>query len=234
MSPEKIKKCDIKNCFNGNSGGGDSDWCEVLGSQDKCSQTFLYVHQTQWQKALLLRYGNNISLIDATYKTTRYDLALFFICVRTNVGYSVVGEFITQAETAEYISEALQQLRTWNPEWKPKFFMTDYSEAELLALEQTFPGIQIYLCDFHREQAWERWTNQRKHGLSNDDRELLLHLLRECASVPSTSPESGLPCDAYYQQAVKDLKDSTVWKSNEDVRVWLDTNWIPISQVGTV
>ena len=77
------------------------------------------------------------------------------ICARTNVGYSVVGEFITQAETAEHISEALQLLRIWNPEWKTKFFMTNYSEAELLALEQTFPGVQIYLCDSHREHAWE-------------------------------------------------------------------------------
>ena len=32
---------------------------------------------------------------------------LSFICVRTNVGYSVDGELITQAETAEHISEAL-------------------------------------------------------------------------------------------------------------------------------
>ena len=228
---EEEKKQGILNCFNGNS-DGDTKWCEVLGSQDKCSQTFLYVHQTEWQKGLLNRYGNNISLIDATYKTTRYDLALFFICVRTNVGYSVVGEFITQAETAEHISEALQQLRTWNPGWKPKYFMTDYSEAELLALEQSFPGVQIYLCDFHRQQAWERWTNQRKHGLSDSDKESLLHLLRECAFAPSASPESGLPGDALYQQAVEDLKNSTVWKSNNDVREWLDTNWLPISQVG--
>ena len=42
-----------------------------------------------------------ISLIDATYKTTKYDLALFFICVKTNVGYSVVAEFVIQSETAE-------------------------------------------------------------------------------------------------------------------------------------
>ena len=49
------------NCFNSNSGCDDSDWCEVLGSQDKCSQTFLYVHQTDWQQKLLNRYGNNIS-----------------------------------------------------------------------------------------------------------------------------------------------------------------------------
>ena len=53
----------------------------------------------------------------------------FFICVKTNVGYSVVGEFITQAETAEQISEALQQLRLWNPKWSPRFFMTDYSRG---------------------------------------------------------------------------------------------------------
>ena len=67
--------------------------------------------------------------------------------------------FITQAETAEHISKALQQLRNWNPMWNPQFFMTDYSEAELLAFEQTFPGVQIYLCDFHQQQAWKRWTN---------------------------------------------------------------------------
>ena len=31
--------------------------------------------------------------------------------------------------------------------------MTDYSEAELLAIEKCFPGTQVYLCDFHREQV---------------------------------------------------------------------------------
>ena len=150
--PDEENETEVKNVrvFQGNS-GDDDDWCEVLGSHKQCSQTFLYVHQTQWQMRLLERYGNNISLIDATYKTTRYDLALFFICVRTNVGYSVVGEFITQAETAEHISEALQQLRSWNPTWNPRFFMTDYLEAELIALEQSFPGVQIYLCHFHSE-----------------------------------------------------------------------------------
>lgn len=54
---------------------------------DQYEQTLLWVHQTEWQKQLLNRYGNTISLIDATYKTTKYDLALFFICVHTNVGW---------------------------------------------------------------------------------------------------------------------------------------------------
>ena len=47
-------------------------------------QTLLWVHQEQWQQQLMLTYGNTMCLMDATYKTTRYDLPLFFICVRTN------------------------------------------------------------------------------------------------------------------------------------------------------
>ena len=31
--------------------------------------------------------------------------------------------------------------------------MCDYSEAELAALEAVFPGVTVYLCDFHWEQA---------------------------------------------------------------------------------
>ena len=91
--------------------------------------------------------------IDATPKTTKYELPLFFVCVRTNVGYSVVSEFILESESTENISEAMQILHSWNPEWNPKFWMCDYSEAEISALECCFPDTTIYLCDFHREQA---------------------------------------------------------------------------------
>ena len=126
--------------FCGNS-GEDDNWCEVLGSSKQFSQSFLYVHQASWQNRLLECYENTMCLLDATYKTTRYDLVLFFVCVRTNVGYIVVAEFITQQEDAEHISEALRQLQFWNPTWKPDFFMTDYSEAERLAIEQCFSGV---------------------------------------------------------------------------------------------
>ena len=81
---------------------------------------------SDWQKELIARYGNFISLIDATYKTTWYELALFFICVRTNVGYSVVAVFIVQSDSAENIQEALNILKQWNLKWCPGYFMTDY------------------------------------------------------------------------------------------------------------
>ena len=76
----------------------------------KFTENLLWIHQEQWQKELMCKYRNCISLIDATNKTTRYDLPLFYVCVRTNVGYCAVAEFITQSETASSIGEALDIL----------------------------------------------------------------------------------------------------------------------------
>ena len=138
------------------------------------SQTILWVHQESWQKDLLLKYENIITLIDATYKTTKYDLPLFFLCVPTNVNYTTVAEFVVQSEAAECISEALSIIKQWNPKWSPPFFMTDYSDAEQLAVNTVFPDCTVYLCDFHREQCWERWVKDHNHNLTKDDANKLL------------------------------------------------------------
>ena len=107
----------------------------------KCSrQTMMFVHQTKWQGRLLNRYGNDICLLDATYKTTRYALPLFFLAVRTNVDYQVVGSFAVQDECTDTIKEAIGILKKWNPTWKPKFFMTDCCQEEITAIEDTFEG----------------------------------------------------------------------------------------------
>ena len=73
--------------------------------------------------------------------------------------------------------------------------MTDYSEAELVALEEVFPTTTVYLCDFHREQAWERWVKDHKHGLSQSEAEELLAFLRCCAWAPSLDGDD--PTSAY-------------------------------------
>ena len=41
------------------------------------SHSLLFIHQDPWQQRLLTKYGNTISLLDATYKTTKYELPLF-------------------------------------------------------------------------------------------------------------------------------------------------------------
>ena len=179
----------VTGSFVGNNGGDDTSVID----DDNYKQPLLWVHQTDWQKDILRRYGNTLSMLDATYKTTCYELALFFVCVRTNVGYSVVAEFVVHSESAENIQEALQILKKWNPDWAPRYFMTDYSEAELNALEAVFPRVTVYLCDFHREQAWVRWARDHKHGLSVVEADNLLQLLRACAwARPGDSNDEGI------------------------------------------
>ena len=59
--------------------------------------------------------------------------------------------------------------------------MTDYSEAELIAIKQCFSGVQVYPCDFHCEQTWEQWTNKHK---VKEFKECALPLLRSYANAP--------------------------------------------------
>ena len=107
--PENRTNCTSMHMYRGNDGAEESNTVHDTGSYE---QPLLWVHQTNWQKQLLARYGNTISLIDAIRTT------LFFVCVRTNVGYSVDGKFIVQSESADNIEEALQMLKSWNSDWK--------------------------------------------------------------------------------------------------------------------
>ena len=171
----------------------------------KLTNTLLWVHQQQQQRELLTRYGSHISLIDATYRTMKYELPLLFVCVRTNVGYSVVAQFIVQSEC---ISEALNVLKELNSNWNPPFFLCDFSDAEFSALKQAFPSTTVYGCDFYREQAWTQWVQDMKNALERSDADCLLELLRACAWAPPGSGDSTV--DVNYQKAVFVLKKSSL------------------------
>lgn len=127
--------------------GGDDDDDDVMMSRDDGDESdgggggggLLLVYQSAWQRRLLARYGC-LCLLDATYKTTRYAVPLFFLCVRTNVDYIVVATFVTQFEDRVSIAEAINIIRDWSTDWQPKSFMVDFCDAEINALEQLFPG----------------------------------------------------------------------------------------------
>ena len=198
----------------------------VTANEPCKEQTFLYIHQDEWQRELLTTYGNTITLMDATYKTTKYSIPLFFLCVKTNVNYMVVAEFVLQAENADHIYEALSIVKSWTPNWDPKYFITDYSDAKISAINKLFPKTQLYLCEFHREQAWERWVKDRKHGLSEIQAATLLDLLRDCANAPVNFTVENEPADYLFKQTLERLTASDVWKNNEQVQQWLSTTWL--------
>jgi len=97
------------------------------------------------QQRILKKYGNFVCLLDATYKTTKYAIPLFFVATKTNVDYQSIGSFATQDETTASITEALDILKGWNKNWNSKVFLVDNCEEEIQALESLFGKI-ITLC----------------------------------------------------------------------------------------
>ena len=74
----------------------------------------------------------------------RYALPLFFLCVRSNVGYVVVAVFIPENKDMESIAEVLRIIKEQNQLWSPKNMMVDFSLAEIGAIEECFPSKDFF------------------------------------------------------------------------------------------
>ena len=79
MRPFRISKDELLDEKGDNDNDDDDDDDDVnielsqkVNRKDTLAKKnkFLYVHQDEWQCKLLVKYGNNVSLMDATYKTT--------------------------------------------------------------------------------------------------------------------------------------------------------------------
>ena len=98
-------------------------------------------------KRLLKTYGNEIFLLDATYKTTRYAPPLLFMMVKTNVNYEVVGTFVCEGERTENIISTLKILKSWNPDWSLLYSMVDCWSEEINELNCKFVfKIFLFCC----------------------------------------------------------------------------------------
>ena len=62
-------------------------------------------------------------------------------------------------------------------------------------MESVFEKVKVFLCDFHREQAWHRWTNKIENDVSPISDQVKTRLRRIAHSTTH----------ADCQTAVKDL-----------------------------
>jgi len=101
----------------------------------------VFIHQSLWQRRMLARYGSIVTVLDATYNTTAYGLPLFVVSVPTNCGYVTAAVFLASDEKASTIEEGLRIISQWCPEWQTKAVMSDFSAAQIAAVEAVFPGV---------------------------------------------------------------------------------------------
>ena len=170
----------------------------------------------------LCRYPNLV-LMDATYKTCKLALPLFFLVICTNVGYSVVAEFIIQHEDTTSITEALKILRKrWDEcDIEVGNFLIDCQQSEENAIRAVFLDSVVYLCAFHRLQAWLRWLVNTKNGVSNYQT-YCMALLR---AVGDAKTEDG------YTKALMVLQKSHVWSRFPNFRNYYTNQWAPKKKV---
>ena len=101
----------------------------------------MFVYQSNEIKSMYERFGNHMILLDATYKTTRYALPLFFVVVQTNVNFQVCCVIVLQEESTEMITKALKIFKEWNPMVFPKYAFVDFDEREIASLDIVFERV---------------------------------------------------------------------------------------------
>ena len=84
----------------------------------------------------------------------KYELPLFLYVYAQMWDTALWHNLLCKQRVWSVFTEALDVLKQWNPNWKPPFFLSDFSHAEFADLKGAFPDTTVYECDFHREQAW--------------------------------------------------------------------------------
>ena len=79
------------------------------------------------------------------------------------------------------------------------------------------------LCDFHREQAWERWLTKIANGCSDRQKDILTIIRRVARSRTATE----------MNEAIKNLKNSEFWKI-EKFQNYMMKYWLPLTEVSKV
>ena len=155
----------------------ETESVETMSGETSCAvkltQTLLWVHQQQWQRELLTRYGNHISLIDATYRTMKYELPLFFVCACTHqCGIQCCSTVHRAISKYGMYFRGIECPKEWNSNWNPPFFFCDFSDAEFSEVQQS------YVLPNLKATEWYRWYNDFvPRILRGIPRSVILHCL---------------------------------------------------------
>ena len=83
----------------------------------------------------------------------------------------------------------------------------------------------VFICDFHREQAWERWLNAIKNGARMIKSEMLCKFRR----IARSRTEKEL------KNAIEDLRNCEQWNSGYTSMVnWFEKQWMPDIKVSYI
>ena len=95
--------------------------------------------------------------------------------------------------------------------------MIDCQQSEENSIRGVFPESCVYLCGFHRLQAWLRWLVNTKNGVSSH-KDQVLGLLRNIAEATTEDK---------YTTALLRLQKSHIWSNHAKLQNYYTQQWAP-------
>jgi hypothetical protein len=115
-----------------------------------------------------LRSRGYLSLIDSTHKTNYLGWYLYTVLVRDEFASGIpCAHVLTDGEDSQILTAGLRKIKQWcnrgraeSKQWTPRYFLTDDSAAEQLAVQNAFKGIydgeldvKHLLCQVHSDRT---------------------------------------------------------------------------------
>ena len=92
----------------------------------------------------------------------------------------------------------------------------------ILISRKEFPNASPFICDLHRNQAWNPWVRSSKNGLSSkEEQEFLTALLQRVANA-RTIP--------MYNTARLELQRSKVYTTKPNVQRYVEKTWVSCAE----
>ena len=189
----------------------------ILGNLDGTEQPLVVAVCTPLMARAhrLVRQAGELVYCDSTSSLDRYNSPTFIMSTCTAAGGIPLGVVITSGESEETITEAFSYLRMVLPPDAfygrgikgPENCITDDCSAERNALRSTWPDMSLLLCIFHYLQCWWSWLWDSKQGISKEDRQPIINLVKRMVYTTSEDNLSNR-----YEALMKDSEDGYVHK----------------------
>ena len=151
-----------------------SDEMDNIADQD-----FVLAIQTEFQRDMLMKFGNNTVCVDATHGTNMYDFHLITILVIDEYGEGIpVVWVITNREDALLLMEFLKEIKKRTGPLTPQWFMSDDADQYFNAWRGVFGenGTKKILCSWHVDRAWRAALHE--HITDTKNKVEIYHFLR--------------------------------------------------------
>ena len=82
-------------------------------------------------------------------------------------------------------------------------------------------GCSVFICNFHRQQAWECWLTKKIHGHS-ENKSNIIPMFRRIAHSEAIEDS---------ERAIEELKSSKYWESDRVLREYFTKTWLKVKEV---